>query len=681
MAGTTASTEIEITGVDGTVIPLSVVAVLDEKGNEIQRPLSESLAAAQVDSPKAEWLEPEIQEDWSGGVGLSYRQAPGVYTRTPGYACPAGYATDVTLPAPNNSSTQLVGIKEFNGDLWVAQAGSPGSANTARVMQSVGKTAALTDTGPGLGAGNVLRDLLVADDGAGVAVLWATGFDGSGGRMHRYNAGWASSVSGAFGSDANGIVNRRQQTKRVFWRTNDGVGAHRMVSISGPKKIAYTLPNADPRLAAAWVEAVGIDTNGTLNGLAAARRHVWVGATDNLYDLTADGDSPGLEGYTGEINHAFGGTAVHYHDEYVYQSTGQGLTRVYVGDGPQIQETPGHCAPGWGTEAEHEYRGWVTAMCSDQGYLVAAVYVPSLKRTGIFWGKDAKYFPDVRTRNPLVWFGPEVHSTSDVYVTAMQAVAVDNGLRLYIGAFPYTTASTPTLTWVSLPVAGAPIEDILAGGDHRFATGSASGSTIWQTFSRIQSLPLTWKDTNASKFVHEVSVATRGLDSATTTKLTAYLRADPAVGSTSYSGPQDITANPSTAYTPTTTTAGKRIDWRVDFFSPSGNATPPVVGVLDAVRITAWRNVPTFRVLNLRVEFGDGVTDLTGRTHDTFSPEQIKTHLLNPTLGGRTTLRLADDSRWSVKLRQVLDIRETPTNGTYGKYCIAEVQCALLSSL
>jgi hypothetical protein len=680
---TSAAYDIELTSVEGTVFGLSLVAATDERGNDLTRALSESLSAAQADSPLADMLEPEIQERFDGGVGVErtgYRQAPGVYTRD-GYACPAGYATDLVVPSTNNSTTPIVSIAEYGNDLWFAQVGSS-SANTARVMRSAGKTGAVADS-LNVGANSGISDLVVADDGAGTSVLWASGNDASGGFMRKWDgSAWSIHASGTFG-----LANKRNRMKRLFWRTNDNVGAHRIVVISGLNQIAYTVPNADPLLAASWVEGVRIDTAGYLRGLAAARQHVWVGATDNLYDLTADGDSPGLEAYGEELPHPFMGYAVHYHDNYVYHSSGQGLMRVFVGNPGELQELPGQCAPGWFTSAEHEYRGYVTAMCSDQGYLVAAVFNPSTGKTGIFWGKDRRYFPDVETRNPLVWFGPEVVSGSNVFVTAMRPVAVGDSLRLYIAASGYDAASTnytnvaPNLAWVSLPIAGSPLDDQIASGSHRFATGQASGSTIWQTFSRLHSMPLRWKDTNASKFVHEVSLATRGLDAATTTKLTAYLRADPAVGSTSYSGPQDITTNPSTTYTPTATTAGRILDWRVDFFSPSGNATPPKMGVLEAVRITAIRRVPAFRVLTLTCEAGDGVTDLYGGLNEAHHPDDIKTHLVNLTLGGRSTIRTPDGKRWTFFLRQVLDVQEElGTSGPYGKRIVVKIQAAIVGA-
>lgn len=680
MEPTNAGADIEILDVDGvTYWPMALAAVYDDKGEELPRSLQSSLAASDADRPLAEWLETVIHRSWIRGVGLDYNEAQAVYTRTGGYAMPAGAVTAVAIPG-GGTSTPIVAFAEYGGDIWAAEEGTAGTGG--RVLRLVGGTgAAFANSTLVLGAGEILRDLLVTDDGAGTTVLFASSTDtgGGNGRLHRWNgAAWASSAVGAYGA------NGRNKMRRVFWTTNDGVGAWRLVSISGPGTIAYTLPNADPlaNSATSWVEGVKIVTDSHIDELASARQHIWVSSKTNIYDLNSLGESPALLGYD---DHTPDGLPfpLQYFDGYLYRAGAGTLNRIRVDEGAVLDEYPGQCAPGWGTAAESEWRGYPTAFTIDQGYLVTPIFNPTTQRTGIFWGKPRSSFAggiEADTPNPLIWYGPECVSLDARRVTAMMSSMLVNR-RLWIGSLTLP-GSTPHIAWQSLPVAGAPIPDLISAGPHRYATGDGAGP--WNASSSLRSMPITWQDQNSPKYVHQVSLATRGLDVATGTQQTMWLRADPPLGSVSYSGPVPITVDPSTTYTPALTTAGYKIDYRVDWTSPSGNATLAAnvkVSALDEVRTTAWRIAPSFRVLTLDLEYGDGVLDHNNHADETKSPDDYTTALLNLTRGGRTVIRDPLGNRYSFKIRQVLDLQETfGTSGPYGKTVRARIVGAVLGA-
>jgi hypothetical protein len=672
---TSAPAEIELLTANATLLfGVSLVAATDERGQDTLRMLSESLSASQADSPLADWLEPVVQQSWIRGYGLDYHEAAGVYTRTDGYAMPAGHVTQTTIPG-GGTATPIVAFAEYGGDLWAAEEGS--GATGGRVLRLAGGSGtAWANSTLALGPGEILRDLLVAGDGAGNPMLWAssTNTSGNDGRLHRWDgAVWTSSAVGAYGT------NGRNRMKRVFWRTQDGNGAWRIVSISGRATLAYTLPNSDPLLGASWVEDVIVATDSTLDSLAAARQHVWVGSKTNVYDLTAEGDSPALLGYDDTTPSGIP-FPVQYHDGYLYRAGAGSLTRTQVDATATVQEDPGQCAPGWGTRTESEWRGYVTALTVDQGYLVAAVWNPTTEKTGLFWGKPRSSFDQpmqAESPNPLIWYGPEVYTHQHRRVTALAPSMLASGeRRLWIGSLNLPS-NTPEIVYASLPVSGAPIADLISGGTHRYATGL--GSAVWNPSCTLRSMPEVWNDQNSVKFIYQVSVAARGLNPSTGTAIRSWLRADPPLGSVSYSGPNDTTQNGSQSYTPALTTVGYKLDLRLDFFSPSGGATPPEAAVLDAYRMTAWRVAPSLRVLTLDVEYGDAVANLYGARDSAHHPDAVKEYLETLASFGPTIMRDPGGRRWHVKLRQVLDSQETyGTGGPWGKRVRSRIQVGIL---
>src|SRR5581483_8493363 len=123
---TTSSADLEIQLASGEWLPLMLKVARDQAGNPVDgapKSLTEALAASDADLQVSKRLIPVVQEDWSKGFGVDYDEAPGVYTRTPGYALPAGYATPVTLPATHNSNSLIVAMVQYQTDLWLAQNG------------------------------------------------------------------------------------------------------------------------------------------------------------------------------------------------------------------------------------------------------------------------------------------------------------------------------------------------------------------------------------------------------------------------------------------------------------------------------------------------------------------------------------------------------------------------------
>lgn len=651
----------------------------DKDGNVIdgQAPtISELLESSEADQQIQRRLVPVVQKDWSRGFGLDYVDAAGVYTRTPDYALPAGLGTDITgeIPVSGNSNSPIVKIEEFAGSLFLAQEGVGGAGG--RVIASAGGAALANSVT--LTPGDIVRDLCIFDDGAGGQRLYVsyTTASGTNGQLRRWDgSSWAASSGAVFGAGRSRMV-------RVNWRTPDANVGWRLVTISGPNTLAYTIPDADPYLAASWVEGVKIVSGGHLVDLVAARKHVWVTATDGgLYDLDETGNAPNLVGDISRVVVSGLPLPALYLDGYVHLSLGQQLDRVYVGDSGVLQENPGMCSPGWGTRAESEWRGIVTAMTSDQGYVVAAVLNPTTGKTGIFWGKDRNVL-GIDSPNPMIWYGPEVVIEAAAgRVTAMRTTAFAGDLRLYVAS--WIAGSTPVLSRISIPIAGAPLQDLLSGGLHRFNPGDGylTAQRI-QPYARLQLLPIDTEDRVAPNILHQHAVASRGLSVVTDTRIFLEVRADAEPGALNWTTTDVATTSPIHSFTPSVVVKGNRIERRISFFSPDGDATPPKVGVLDAVRTTLWKVAASARNLTLDVEYGPGVTNRRGvdeSRDQTRDPDVITADILALGEVGRTTIRLPNGKRWTLKVHQSYASEVEWHDAPFGQTRTARIDAAIIA--
>lgn len=693
MARTTSAYDLELTGTlnDGTAIDLGLMLErpTDSTGKIIPgapKTVAEQLASESSDSAISYDLSAQVQEDWSRGYGLDYNLAQCVETEIPGYAFPAGLATAVSLVlSVHNTNSPIVAFAEFRGDLYVAQQGENAAGpptRYGRVLKITGGTGAATEdmvisitAGCALtGASAFIRDMVVADDGSGNQALFVSASDvnGNNGVIYRRDTAgvWTNSTTVFGGCGTNG----RNRMSIEFMQTPDGNAAWRIVTISGERVISYTLPNADPRDdTPAWVEGVKIGTSGTLVDIAAARRHFWLGATDNLYDVDEMVNSTALTNYRQRTQSA--PICVLYMQGYVYIGGQRGLDRVRVDQGDVLQEIPGACTPGLGTPVENDAHGAITAMCEDQGRIVVAMYNPTKQQSYIFWGVD-RTIVGIDSPNPLIWHGPKVVYGVDYKVTRMTTSGLAGDLRLWLGS-QSVGGSTPRLDWVSLPVVGSSLQDLISGGSHRFATGT-TGAPVVQPACILESLQDTWSDKAQKKILYQHDVGTRGtVDD--TVKITFSTRADPNPAGTSPAF-TPITPNvhtpPMQTLVPVATVQGNKTQWRAEFNSNSTTAPP----ILDSVRTLAWKIAPSLPVRTLKVQYGDGVPNIAGAEDTVIAPNE-KTRLLKlATESGRLIIRDRNDHQWTVKLRQVKTGEEEFFDaGVWGQRITTSLQVQVLS--
>lgn len=647
-------------------IPLQLVNVWDEKGEHIRpRIVLEQLFASEAGSDASRQLLPHVQQDWSRGIGLDYDWAPGLYAgRSPGYVCPAGSPVAYALPAGRTDAGPINYHAEYGGDKWFAQIGTATKAGA--VLRSVGGDAALTDASPGgLVAGEYVRGMVVADvEGTGVELLLVMTSDGgvASGRIHAYDgSSWLSTAAGDFGA------NGRGPAAVVFWTTGDGVPAARLLTISGPRAVSYTKPFADPMDPASWVEDVRITgSRGQLRQIAAAKTHAWLTAEDGLFDLQETGESPNLMSYLGGMVAPGNGYAAQYHDGAVFMAVGTGLDRVIVDTDGMLQETPGMCGPGWGTRVENPVLGWTTAMCVDQGFLVAALFNPSTRSSYVCYGKSRAIL-QIDGPNPMIWYGPEVVISGDLAkggtrVTAMSVSSLVSGQRrLWISWTTDDTTESGTF-YVTVPVAGAPLQEAYSQGSHKYNRGLGDTGSL-QPVADLYPMPNAWDDFPSLKIIHEHAVGSRGLSVTTAgaddgfgTKLVEYDRADPAPGSQAWGTGTDVTVGPSQTIQPAATTRGYELWRKISFVSPQGTATTPKAAFLRSLRTTVWKVAPSFNLRVVTVQHGSGGVDRhlggasSGLTHD---PEYVAGRIQAIIAdGGLTVLRDGLGRRKNVRLAQ-----------------------------
>jgi hypothetical protein len=680
---TSGATSLEIIDADGNVTPLMLARKRDGSGAAIDgRPpsLQEALVAQASDAPLEELLTTNTTETWIGGVGLSYNVAIGVDTRTDGAAFPAGLMTDVQGVSITDAGP-IVKFAEYGADVFYAQEGTASVAG--KVCRSVGGTGVLGGafaTTLALTVGEYVRDLFLYHNGTASIFLYATSSDANGlnGRLHRWDgATWSSTAAATFNLTPDG-VNRygRNRSRSANWLTPDGVTAWRFKTISGPNKVSYTVSDtADPFLAASWVEGVRVLTKYSLRELTGSRQVIFDSAKDGLFALNGQGESPNLMAYMEDRIHPANGMAVQYLDGYVYYASGEsGLERVKVDPEGVLQESPGVCRPGFGTPARSEWLGgYTTALTSEGGWLVNATYNPITQRAAIWRGIDRDKV-GIKSPNPVIWHGPMATINANYMITAMMPSSQAGDHRLWVSARSQTGGQA-VVAYLSLSEAGSGIDDLISEGSHRFTTETGSG--IFNPYCRLELLPIV--DRASLHILHQTEIISEGLDSGNGTKLTVYTRADPSPGSVAWGTGQDVTASPSQTLTPSTTTEGHRIERRIDFINPHGGDDPPVLPVLEAVRESDWKIAPDFSVRLLDVEWGSLIPDLDGR-EDERNPEDVLATIRALTRTGRVTLRGQDNSRYVVKIPQVLNLeRVVHGMGDYGVTMRATLKAILTS--
>ncbi len=310
-------------------------------------------------------------------------------------------------------------------------------------------------------------------------------------------------LTGSTLTELAGIARRHLVT--VYSVTADNVGAERLWGTDGASSIRYT--SADPSVAGNWSSSIAIgDSTYPILAMPATNRHVYPVKQDGIHDLDELGYSPNLTPAWKDVLDPNTGQAALSHEGYLYVSQGlRGMERIDLGRGSVRRDTPEWCQPGYGLPNETPINGYISASCTDQGWLVVSVHNPNNGCSYIMYGIDRRLV-GLDGVGPLLWHGAE----TVIQGTPSQPAVVTN-LRV---AVP-TTLGHPYL-WISvfkggetqiyrqqLPTCDSPLSDLKFGGTYRFASQGSLYTTaqdwgqqystqpkqIWQYDVRADNMP------------------------------------------------------------------------------------------------------------------------------------------------------------------------------------------------
>jgi hypothetical protein len=528
----------------------------------------------------------------AGGMGYSLREGQsedgaygfglGVYTRGGVGAMPAGEITQVPLPAGvvGAVGAAISDSIEFDGHLIFTT-----NTRYLAAIPASDPTTCVPFTNKDFGVTNLTRSVQVLNNKLYVGTADSTG---GGGKLWQYTpvAGFPGTGSWSASSPL-----RRDLMTRVWWRREEDAagGFFRLFAKTGEGTVGWTnKPETvcNPLSAADWTEGIYVGEPSTnVVSLATSSNVVWIGKPDGMWVMDNTGHTALVNSYMDRMIHSKNGLAVQYLNGAVYYGTFYGVDRVVV-EGGLRQDKNGNCSPGFGHQFEGPISGRCSAFSVDQGYLMAAIYNPLLGISYVLAGTEAP----AGSRNPLVWHGAEAYygtglGTNAAEVTHMHVTSFAGGLRRYdaMVSDPGGASPIPYCYWQSLPVAGMPVQDLLAAGAFRAGTAF-----------RIYFTALDAGEPTAPKGIQSYDVISRRLGGAKTLVMKARANADPLTVLTegTWVTQGTVATSPVGTIVPTTQTEGNYIETRID---GAGTATDPPIYMAHEARVSVMRRTATVK--------------------------------------------------------------------------------------
>jgi hypothetical protein len=437
------------------------------------------------EAPQAQRWVRQDYDDFSAGSFYSRRIVPNGHAWTengdasvPGVFLPSGLLTEMDVPTAAEpvdsnlrncrSSVEYQGNLYFGAGRYVLKlAGGSGEPTIERDC----------------GSGAFIRSMVVFQDSVYVS--------GAGMNLTRLlNTSWTTAIFG------------RRYLDVVMWTTADHQ-AWRLVGTNTVHGVNYTEANP-PFTDTQWTPELGasdipIGNSATdITAIVAAPRHVFFIKPDTgIHSLDSRGYAPALTPYWRHANTLDNSaTPAIIHDGYLYAATKQGLDRLNVQTEGLRQDQPGWCSPGYGQPNETPVQGEVTALTVESGWVVAAVY--NGIDTYLCWGQDRQRL-NLDGPGPMVWY-TKVRLPGEI-VYHMRPAVVNSQPRLWICS---NAAGTFKLRWLSLPRGGNPVQDLLNGGQHRFATSC----TLYTSMDQ-------WGNSAARKTMRRLGITSERLDTVT----------------------------------------------------------------------------------------------------------------------------------------------------------------------
>lgn len=387
---------------------------------------------------------PVTWDDFSLGFGYSrrwgqrggYAYGLGIDARYPRAVIPAGALTDTGFPTTLGGVTDSF---ELNNHLYCVT----GTGYVIKYTNKIGTPTVETY----LGALS-LNSAVVFNGSAYVG-----GVNGAGTPQNLRR------LSGSTWSELAGVPGNRLAT--VTWYTADNIPSFRLLRTDTAHSL--TQCSADPSVPGNWAASIPIGNQTyPIQTLVGSPRHVYALRPDGLYDITAFGESPNLTPYWGDVTDSLSGQTGVIANDYLIAAHAMGLDAVPLNG--QRQDAPNWCQPGYLLPNETPIQGRVTALTTESGWVIAAVYNVATSTSYVMYGKPRTDPGVPNGPGPFLWHGAMASVTG--YVTHMTVVSPSSGpALLYLFSVDGSTVRGHT---VSLPRAATPLGDWLSGGTHRF---------------------------------------------------------------------------------------------------------------------------------------------------------------------------------------------------------------------
>lgn len=503
-----------------------------------------------------------------------------------------GSAVTGLADVATNGGFNVQQIMEFDGHLFALTNGnglirvpSGDPANTPVIDPPAGTFAA----GGGFHAAYAGSAMELFQDASGAQVLIVATIGATGAtRLYQRAIGgtWTASA------DLVAPIVGGASLASVWWQARDGSGAQRLVA-GGSVTVRHCIAGSNPLLNASWVTPINVGTtgDGNIRRLVAAPLRVFVIKDGGIFDVNELRAPNRTPYWTEQMGYASPQAALLY-DDYLYSARQFGIDRLYVGN-EQQQRVPGECGVMFGLQDGTPVRGVTTALATNNGWLLAAVYNPDTGTVYIGRGKDRNALK-VDCPNPVVWHFaehailPSEENAQWVYCNAMKVAGpVSAGglyrftTNLWMG-LSYSVSGTRyvALDYAPLPAAGGPLSVMASGGTYE----AVPSATLYLTAQN-------WDDDQANKSVRRYDILGSRLSATRTVQLYSRPDGDPTtLTDQSTWTSQGIATSDATSITPTTAALGRSIGLQAVLTTPSPYTSPPILNSL-APRAAVRREV------------------------------------------------------------------------------------------
>lgn len=428
---------------------------------------------------------PIIYDDFSGGMGYSERLVGGTYaygrnvrTRDPRVVLPGPKLNNVALPVSTGSGGNLTSSKgpikaivEHAGDLyffgggvpWKSITGDPGSM-TVEYTNSPTNSA-------GLGTTFAAESAVVFRPAGSPSNTKDLYISGTGGFFWRKR--------GAVWTQYSGTPTANQPSMKfgdmvVVYQVVRGAQGYRIVGVDANDPAKIWSVQGDPMSPSNWANAGTVEGGYPVRSLAASNRHVYYVTDIGVYDLTEAGYSPHLTPYWKDSRSELNGLASIVFGGMVFAAHSQGLDMVDVSQGLR-QDFASWAWPKMGVPNNTPILGTVTALTTESGYLVMALYNPYVNAAKLLPSSFVLYGLPVNSGSgpDLVWHGAEICIPYEK-ITAMAVNTLTGSPKLWIATQVTSNLGGKTvgdiqLYYCTIPNASSALQDWEHGGAHRFA--------------------------------------------------------------------------------------------------------------------------------------------------------------------------------------------------------------------